>query len=38
MKFQNYWGQIVAAEDDEQIAQCEKLIKLIGQFREHATQ
>ena len=42
IKFQNYWGQIVAADAngnyEQTIKMCEKLFQHIGQFREHATE
>ena len=39
LKFQNYWGYIIAADRnfEQSLNMCEKLFKHVGQFREHAT-
>ena len=40
LKFQNYWGYIVAADSnyEQSISMCEKLFHHIGAFREHVNQ
>jgi hypothetical protein len=39
LKFQNYWGYIIAADKqfDQSLNMCEKLFKHVGMFRAHAT-
>ena len=39
MRFQNYWGYIIAADDnfEHSMAMCEKMSKLIGEYRDHTT-
>jgi len=39
LKFQNYWGYTITAEDDKEAYQeimSEKLFKHVGDFRMHA--
>jgi DNA-directed RNA polymerase subunit F len=38
LKFQNYWGYIIAADRnfEQTLSMCEKLFKHVGEFREHA--
>ena len=39
LKFQNYWGYIVSADDnyEQTMNMCEKLFKHVGEFRKHST-
>ena len=40
LKFQNYWGYIISADDnyEQTMSMCEKLFKHVGEFRKHSTE